>query len=128
MTRYLVERSFPDGLAIPIDDRGAKGCQNVVDGNAEHGVTWLHSHVNPDHKATYCSYDGRLRNPSGSPPRPTAYRSTASPRSASWTRTSTTDAKGRSVAEGLVVAGEDSVVIWLEAIRAQFAAAGVRVS
>jgi hypothetical protein len=34
MPRYLVERSFPDGLAIPIDEGGAKTCQLVVDGNA----------------------------------------------------------------------------------------------
>ena len=39
MPRYLVERSFPDGLAIPVDDGGAKTCQVVVDGNATEGVT-----------------------------------------------------------------------------------------
>ena len=33
MPRYLVERSFPEGLAIPVDDQGAKTCQSVVDGN-----------------------------------------------------------------------------------------------
>jgi hypothetical protein len=43
MPRYLVERSFPEGLTIPIDDRGAKSCQDVVDGNATEGVTWIHS-------------------------------------------------------------------------------------
>jgi hypothetical protein len=37
MPRYLVERSFPDGLAIPIDDGGAKTCQVVIDGNAAEG-------------------------------------------------------------------------------------------
>lgn len=58
MTRYLVERSFPEGLEIPTDDRGVKACLNVVDGNAQHGVTWVHSYVSPDHKATYCIYDG----------------------------------------------------------------------
>jgi hypothetical protein len=58
MPRYLVERTFADGLAIPTDDAGAKQCLNVVDGNAEHGVTWVHSYVNVDHTATYCIYDG----------------------------------------------------------------------
>ncbi|GAA0948898.1 DUF4242 domain-containing protein [Kribbella koreensis] len=68
MTRYLVERSFPEGLTIPTDDRGAKSCLNVVDGNAQHDVTWVHSYVSPDHKTTYCIYDG---------PSPEAIRSAA---------------------------------------------------
>ena len=58
MTRYLVERNFPEGLSIPTDDRGAKACLNVVDGNAQHDVTWVHSYVSPDHKTTFCVYDG----------------------------------------------------------------------
>src|SRR5882757_3906667 len=58
MPRYLVERTFPDGLAIPTDDQGAKACLNVVDGNAVHGVSWVHSYVSPDRTATYCIYDG----------------------------------------------------------------------
>ena len=28
--------------------------RDVVDGNAEHGVTWVHSYVNPDRTATFC--------------------------------------------------------------------------
>ena len=39
MPRYLVERSFPEGLSIPVDEGGAKTCQVVVDGNATEGVT-----------------------------------------------------------------------------------------
>ena len=58
MARYLVERTFPDGLAIPADDQGAKVTRDVVGGNAQHGVTWVHSYVNPDRTATYCIYDG----------------------------------------------------------------------
>ena len=30
MPRYLVERSFPDGLEIPINDNGAAACLDVV--------------------------------------------------------------------------------------------------
>jgi hypothetical protein len=37
MPRYLVERSIPEGLAIPVDEGGAKACQVVVDGNASEG-------------------------------------------------------------------------------------------
>jgi hypothetical protein len=58
MPRYLVERTFPDGLAIPMDDSGAKTCLTVVDNNAQEGVTWVHSYVTPDRNRTYCIYDG----------------------------------------------------------------------
>ena len=58
MPRYLVERSFPQGLAIPIDDQGAKACLAVVDGNATQGVSWVHSYVTPDRQTSFCIYDG----------------------------------------------------------------------
>ncbi len=58
MTRYLVQRTFPEGLEIPLDHTGAEGCLKVVTGNAGHGVTWLHSYVSPDHHTTFCVYDG----------------------------------------------------------------------
>ena len=58
MPRYLVERSFPNGLTIPITDAGAKACRGVVDNNAQDGVTWIHSYVNPDKTKTFCIYDG----------------------------------------------------------------------
>ena len=58
MSRYLIEREFPDGLAIPLDEAGALICRKVVENNAEDGVTWLHSYVTPDRKRTFCLYDG----------------------------------------------------------------------
>ncbi len=58
MPRYLVERTFPDGLAIPTTDDGAKVCLGVVGNNADVGVTWVHSYVSDDKKKTYCIYDG----------------------------------------------------------------------
>jgi hypothetical protein len=58
MPRYLVERTFPDGLRIPQDESGAKACLNVVQGNAGHQVTWIHSYVSPDQTKTFCIYDG----------------------------------------------------------------------
>ena len=57
MPRYLVERSFPDGLSIPQTAEGAKVCRSVVDMNAEDGVTWLHSYVAPNRDKTFCIYD-----------------------------------------------------------------------
>jgi hypothetical protein len=58
MPRYLVERTFPDGLEIPINDNGAKAVASVVATNADHGVTWVHSYVSDDHHKTFCIYDG----------------------------------------------------------------------
>lgn len=58
MPRYLVERTFPDALAIPTTEQGAGGCQDVVRRNADEGVTWVHSYVSPDRTHTFCIYDG----------------------------------------------------------------------
>lgn len=58
MARYIVERTFPDGLAIPMTQEGAEACRSVVDNNAKDGVTWVHSYVSPDKKKTFCVYDG----------------------------------------------------------------------
>ncbi len=57
MPRYVVERTFPDGLAIPVDATGAQICLGVVDRNADDGVTWLHSYVTGDRKKSFCVYD-----------------------------------------------------------------------
>lgn len=58
MARFMVERTFPDGLAIPVTPEGANAVRGVVDRNAEVGVTWVHSYVSPDKTKTYCIYDG----------------------------------------------------------------------
>lgn len=58
MPRYLIERTFPDGLAIPISREGCLACAGVVDNNAEEQVTWIHSYVAPDKTKTFCIYDG----------------------------------------------------------------------
>lgn len=57
MPRYMVERVFPDGLEIPINDEGVAAAMGVVDQNAALGVTWVHSYVSDDHKKTFCIYD-----------------------------------------------------------------------
>jgi hypothetical protein len=57
MPRYLVERTFPGGLAIPATDEGAGICLNVVTTNADDSVTWIHSYVTLDKQKTYCIYD-----------------------------------------------------------------------
>jgi hypothetical protein len=57
MPRYLVERSFPEGLSIPVTAEGAKTCRMVVERNAAEGATWVHSYVSPDRTRTFCIYD-----------------------------------------------------------------------
>jgi len=58
MPRYLVERTFTDGLHIPVTAEGAATCHNVVGHNGDFGVTWLHSYVTEDKRKTFCVYDG----------------------------------------------------------------------
>ena len=57
MHRYLVERTFPNGLNIPMDKVGSDMCLTVVSNNAEDNVTWVHSYVTKDKKKTFCIYD-----------------------------------------------------------------------
>lgn len=57
MHRYLVERTFPSGLNIPLDQAGKDMCLTVVSNNAEDNVTWVHSYVTSDKKKTFCIYD-----------------------------------------------------------------------
>jgi hypothetical protein len=68
MSRYIVERTFPGGLEIPIANGRAEVCRAVMDNNTDHGVTWLHSYVSADKRKTYCVYDA---------PDPEAIRKTA---------------------------------------------------
>jgi hypothetical protein len=68
MPRFMVERSFPDGLNIPVNDDGAKAMAKVGEVNAADGVNWVHSYVSGDKKKTFCVYDG---------PNPEAIRRTA---------------------------------------------------
>jgi len=68
MPRYLVQRTFPEGLHIPIANGGAAVLANVVERNAEEGVTWVHSYVSEDKQTTFCIYDA---------PTPEAIRKTA---------------------------------------------------
>jgi hypothetical protein len=57
MPRYLVQRSFSEGLNIPINNEGAAVCGGVVEKNAEQGVTWVHSYVSEDKARSFCIYD-----------------------------------------------------------------------
>ena len=67
MARYVVERTFPDGLHVPAAT-GSEPCLGVVERNADEGVTWVHSYVSNDRVKTFCVYDA---------PSPEAIRKTA---------------------------------------------------
>ena|ERR1043165_8634315 len=68
MPRYLVERSFPDGFLAEAHGSEAQLCLDIVERNADDGVTWLHSYVSDDRRKTFDVYDG---------PSPEAIRRTA---------------------------------------------------
>ena len=68
MPRYVVQRTFSEGLHIPVANGGADVCRTVVDRNAEEGVTWVSSFVSEDKTRTFCIYDA---------PTPEAIRRTA---------------------------------------------------
>jgi hypothetical protein len=68
LPRYIVERTFVDGLNIPATPDGADACLSVVGRNGTEGVTWIHSYVTDDRTKTFCVYDA---------PSPEAIRATA---------------------------------------------------
>jgi hypothetical protein len=57
MPRYIIERTFPDGLRIPVSEVGARAVRSVIANNAKDGVTWIHSYVSADLKKSFCVYD-----------------------------------------------------------------------
>jgi Protein of unknown function (DUF4242) len=68
MPRYMVERTFPEGLEIPIANGGAEVCRVAVERNADDGVNRVHSYLSADKRSTFCVYDA---------PTPEAVRRTA---------------------------------------------------
>jgi hypothetical protein len=57
LSRYVVERTFPEGWSISATPEGAAECRGVVEQNADWAVTWLHSYVSADGKTTFCVYE-----------------------------------------------------------------------
>ena len=68
MPRYVVQRTFPEGLHIPVGDAGAEFRRGVIERDADEGVTWISSFVSEDKTRTFCIYDA---------PSPEAIRRTA---------------------------------------------------
>ncbi len=57
MPRYLVRRTFSDGLAFPTDASGREAVEGIVRANLDQRVTWVHSYVSDDDTTTWCIYD-----------------------------------------------------------------------
>jgi hypothetical protein len=57
MPRYLIERTFVEGLQFSIDLEGVKNCLRIIDNNQDNDVTWVHSYVTEDKQKTFCIYD-----------------------------------------------------------------------
>lgn len=68
MPRYLVERTFPNGLVVPGGPPGRKMLLSIIACNSDRNVTWVHSYVSLEQKKTFCVYDA---------PSPEAVRLTA---------------------------------------------------
>lgn len=58
MRRFVVERSFPHGLVVPLDEVGRRMCASIVAVNAVCAVTWICSYVHVNGRKTWCLYEG----------------------------------------------------------------------
>jgi uncharacterized protein DUF4242 len=54
MPRYLVERTFPDGVRILGGVERRELGFAAIERNAADGVTWVHSYVSEDDRRTFC--------------------------------------------------------------------------
>jgi hypothetical protein len=48
MPRYLIERTFAEGLKLSSDSEGVKNCLRIIKNNLDDEVTWIHSYVTED--------------------------------------------------------------------------------
>jgi len=57
MARYLVERTFPQGITLPRPGQPAQACQGFIENNSLDGVSWLYSYISLETKTSYCICD-----------------------------------------------------------------------
>ncbi len=57
MPRYIIERTFAEGLKLSSDLKGVEDCLLIINNNLDDEVTWVHSYVTEDKQKTYCIYD-----------------------------------------------------------------------
>ena len=75
MPRFLVERTFPDGLEIPVTDDGAQIVEKVCATNAASGVTWFIPTLAPTKRRRTASTTARTKLLSAGRPNKTGFRS-----------------------------------------------------
>jgi hypothetical protein len=56
MPRYLIERTFPDGLRPPVTEDNAEVWGAIVANNTDDLVAWIHSYVTDDRSKSFCIY------------------------------------------------------------------------
>jgi hypothetical protein len=57
LPRYLVIRTFPDGLEAQIGPEGERRLGGIIACNSDRGITWLRSYVSSDRETSFCIYD-----------------------------------------------------------------------
>jgi len=57
MPRYLIERTFGEGLEIIDDSKGVDECLKIVSNNLYDEVTWVNSYVSDDKLKSFCICD-----------------------------------------------------------------------
>jgi hypothetical protein len=57
MPRYLIERTFIEGLFVPPGQPGRKLLQSIMACNSDRNVTWIHSYVAIDAAKSFCIYE-----------------------------------------------------------------------
>jgi len=57
LPRYLVIRTFPNGLEVPIGPEGKRRLGGIIACNSDRGITWLRSYVSSDRGTSFCIYD-----------------------------------------------------------------------
>lgn len=57
MPRYLIERTFFEGMSLPFSGRGRPTRQGFIANNTLEGVIWVQSYVDPDCQKSFCIYD-----------------------------------------------------------------------
>lgn len=57
MPRYLIERTFTEGLFVPAGPPGRTLLGSIMACNADRNVTWIHSYVAIDAGKSFCIYE-----------------------------------------------------------------------
>jgi hypothetical protein len=57
MPRYLIERSYGEGLKLSRGIKGVDECMKIVGKNMDDEVTWIQSYVSDDKLKSFCIYD-----------------------------------------------------------------------